>query len=215
MIESLAHFLELHILPIGPLGVFLASVIEEVIAPIPSALVMMGSGFLFISGPVNITTLLKLATFVAFPAALGVSLGSLVIFYISWYGGKVIIQRWGKWVGLSWEDILKFDERVKNTKKDELLVIGGRILPVIPSVAVTALCGLVRMNVFKYTILTFIGMFIRAMVLGAVGWQAGNLYEKYSQTVAKSEKVGLLLFSILVFSCLAFLFFRKYRTRFK
>ena len=92
MIENLTHYLELYVLPLGPLGVFLASVAEEVVAPVPSALVMMTAGFVFVSGPVGFGSILKIVLHVALPAALGVTLGSLWIYGIAYWGGKVYLD---------------------------------------------------------------------------------------------------------------------------
>jgi len=97
MIEYLVHFLQVYILPWGALGVFVASVIEEVIAPIPSALVMTMSGFLFVAGPISWNVVYSLIFKVAIPAALGVTLGSYVIYFAARFGGKFVIDKWGKY----------------------------------------------------------------------------------------------------------------------
>ena len=192
MIETLIHFLQMNILPWGAAGVFLASVIEEVIAPIPSALVMTMSGFIFISGPISSDTVFALIFKVAIPAAFGVTLGSYVVYFAAKYGGKFIIEKWGKYIGLFWTDIEKLQNRLSGTKKDELLITAARILPIIPSVAISAFCGILEMNAVKYFLISFIGVFFRGLILGILGWQVGNVYEKYAQAVSAAENMVLL-----------------------
>lgn len=204
MIEALIHFLQVNILPWGALGVFVASVVEEVIAPIPSALVMTMSGFLLVSGPISLSSISVLIFKVAIPAALGVTLGSYVIYYAAKFGGKFLIEKWGKFVGLYWEDIEKFQNRLAGTRRDEVFVGIARIIPFVPSVAISAFCGILEMNIFKYFVITFVGVFFRGIVLGALGWQAGNIYEKYAKTLSSIEDLvfvstilGVLLFIVL------------------
>jgi membrane protein DedA with SNARE-associated domain len=206
MIEGLVHFLQTSILPWGALGVFLASVIEEVIAPIPSALVMTMSGFLLVTGPVSIKAISALIFKVAIPAALGVTLGSYVIYFAAKFGGKYLIEKWGKYLGLYWADIEKLQSRLSNTKKDELFIGLARIIPFVPSVAISAFCGILEINIFRYFIISFVGVFFRGIVLGIVGWQAGNVYEKYAQTISSVENTVLIstIFALGVFIVLKY-----------
>jgi membrane protein DedA with SNARE-associated domain len=211
MIEGLLGFLEANILPLGVVGVFVASVVEEVVAPIPSALIMTMSGFIFVQGDLSWGVLWALIFKVAIPAALGVTLGSYVIYYAAKYGGKFIIERWGRYLGLYWKDIEKLRSRLSGTRKDELIIAIARIVPFVPSVAISAFCGILEMNIVKYTIISFVGVFFRGIVLGAIGWQAGNVYERYAETISSIENTVLIstIFAIAAFVML------KYKHRFE
>lgn len=211
MIEFLVHFLQTNILPLGAFGVFAASVIEEVIAPIPSALVMTMSGFLLVTGPVSAETISALIFKVAIPAALGVTIGSYAIYLVARLGGKFLIEKWGKYIGLYWADIEKLQSRLSGTRKDELIIGGARILPIVPSVAISAFCGILEMNAIKYFVISFIGIFFRGIILGVLGWQVGNIYEKYAQIISSIENVILIstIFAVGVFIML------KYKGRLK
>ena len=192
MIEYLIHFLQVHILPLGALGVFVASVIEEVIAPIPSPLIITMSGFLFVTGPLSWGVIYALIFKVAIPSALGVTLGSYTIYFIARFGGKFFIEKWGKYIGLYWTDIEKFQNRLSGTRRDEVFIGIARVIPFVPSVAISAFCGILEMNVFKYFIISFVGVFFRGIILGILGWQVGNVYEKYAQTISSIENTVLI-----------------------
>jgi membrane protein DedA with SNARE-associated domain len=192
MIESLILFLQVNVLPLGALGVFLASVIEEVVAPIPSALIMTMSGFLLVSGPVSVGTITSLLLKVALPAALGVTVGSYVVYFEARYGGKFVIEKWGKYIGLYWSDIEKLQNKLSGTKSDELLIAGARVLPIVPSVAISAFCGIIGMNAAKYFLISLVGTFLRGIILGSIGWQVGNVYARYAKVVASVENIVLL-----------------------
>lgn len=207
MIETLIHFLQENILPFGALGVFLASVIEEVFAPIPSALIMTMSGFIFIPEGFSLVSLSKLIFVVALPAALGVTLGSYFIYFIARFGGRLIIEKFGKYVGLYLSDIEKLEQKMSGTSKDELLIGTARVIPIVPSVAISAFCGIIEMNVFKYFYITLAGTFVRGLILGGIGWQAGNVYEKYAALIQDLEKwillstiLGLIVFVVIKYS---------------
>lgn len=185
----------------------MASVVEEVVAPIPSALVMMSAGFLFVIGPVDINNVLRLIFIVALPAASGVTLGSLFIYGIAWWGGKPLLIKWGKWIGLYWDDMEKLERRFKESKKDEIVIMGARVIPIVPSVAISALCGFFRMNIFKYIWLTFAGMFIRGLILAIVGWQIGNVYHRYADIISHFESIILI---VVISSIAIFLMFKVF-----
>ncbi len=202
MIEALLAFLQVHILPWGAFGVFVASVVEEVIAPIPSALIMTTSGFLFVSGGVSLPTILNLLLKVALPAALGVTLGSFFVYFLARYGGRFVIEKWGKYIGLYWSDIEKLQSKLSGTRKDEIIISTARVMPIVPSVAISALCGIIEMPVLKYTIITFIGMFVRGIILGVVGWQLGNVYQKYAIVI---DRVGDYVLMVLVLGVVVYL----------
>ena len=209
MIEHFTQILEVNILPLGALGVFLASVAEEVVAPIPSALVMMTAGFIFVKGAVGVATIAQLILYVGLPAAAGVTIGSLWVYGVAYWGGKAFLDKFGKWIGLYWSDVERMKEKFEKTKGDDFFIIGARLLPIVPSVATSAFCGFIRMKFWRYVMLTFIGMFFRGIIMGAIGWQVGNVYYKYAETVARFEKLGLVVIIAGVIIFVAVLFSRR------
>lgn len=198
VIESLLIFLETNILPWGALGVFVASVVEEVIAPIPSALIMTMSGFLLVSGSFSSATLYSLIFKVALPAALGVTIGSLVVYFVAKFGGRLVIEKWGRYIGLYWSDVEKLQSKLQGTKRDEFIIGGARILPIVPSVAISAFCGIIEMPLSKYFVVTLMGTFFRGLILGTIGWQVGNVYTRYAKLISSIENM-VLLSTILFF----------------
>lgn len=211
MIESLILFLQVHVLPLGALGVFLASVVEEVIAPIPSALIMTMSGFLLVSGPVSLSSIGTLVFKVAIPAAFGVTLGSYFIYFLARYGGESIIERFGKYIGLYRSDIERMQNHIYGSRKDEALIMLARIVPFVPSVAISAFCGILKMDIFKYFIVSFIGIFFRGLILGGVGWQVGNVYTKYAKLIGTWEDYVLYTILALIIGFVVL----KYKNRLK
>lgn len=185
----------------GALGAFLAAFTEEVIVPIPSALVMLSAGF-FILGTqaVSGASLISLFTQVAIPIALGLTLGSLVTYGLAYRFGRPAIERWGKYFYVSWSDVEKLEKYLNRGWADEIVFFSLRLVPVIPSIVINIFSGLTRLPVLKYILLTFFGILIRAYAVSLLGWQIGGAFYKYSQYFNKLEDLGLIiLLAILVF----------------
>lgn len=210
MIEHLILFIQTHLLPLGGLGVFIASIIEEVLAPIPSAFVIFASGFLLVEGPITFSSLFRLITTVTIPAALGIVTGSFLVYGVAYYAGKPVLTKWGKWLGFSWDDVEKIQRRFAETPFDEVSLFVVRAIPMVPSVVISAFCGLIRFPVRSYALYSFLGLMIRATVLGFIGWQIGALYSRYARYVTLFENV---IFVLIAVSVLGFVGWRIYKHR--
>jgi len=82
-------------------------------------------------------------------------------------------------------------------------------MPFVPSVAISAFCGILEMNVVRYFIISFAGVFLRGIIFGALGWQVGNVYAKYAQVFSSIENV-ILISTILAVGVFIVL---KYKSR--
>lgn len=199
ILESLTILINSFFMTYGALGVFVGTVIEEIIAPIPSTLIILGSSFFILNGlPITLESIGKLLISIALPVGLGMTIGSSVIYILCYYIGKPFVTKWGKYLGLNWEDIDKFNKKISNEKRDYLTIYIARAIPVIPSVAISGFCGVVRYNWKKYLSLTFLGGITRASILGFIGWQFGNYYTKIGVKMSILEEYLLILFIIAI-----------------
>lgn len=129
----------------GTVGIFVGSIVEEIIAPIPStAVIFLGSAFILNDKLISIYSFFDLFLYIALPAALGMTIGSLFIYLITYYVGKPFIDKWGKFLGLYWEDINLIKEKYKDKKSDDLVIFILRAIPIVPSIAITSFCGIIR-----------------------------------------------------------------------
>lgn len=195
----------------GVVGVLFAAFLEEIIAPIPSSLVAMLAGFFLV--PMEYAWLqatIAASLKVAVPMGLGVTAGSLVIYAIAYYGGKPIIVRYSKWLGISWTSIEQTERRFTKGYADELTLLGARILPIVPSVAISTFCGLVRYPVKTFILLTLAGSFMRSTIMAMVGWQVRDAYISYAEVISRVET---FVFISIIIICISFLFWRMIKGR--
>lgn len=197
MIEQLISYIQIIISEYGALGIFFATIIEEVIAPIPSPLVALAGGFFLLPSTLSWgEAIIMVIPLVAIPVAVGLTLGSTAVYFVGYFGGKPIIDRWGKWLGTSWTEIKKAEEKLTSRKSDELLLFGLRLLPLAPGVALSAFCGIIRYRLVTFIVTTFLGSMIRAAMLALIGWQVGEVYYTYAEALSNVE--GYLFFGIVL-----------------
>ena len=210
MIEPFIAFMQNILIPLGAVGVFAAFFAQEIIAVIPASLVMLLAGFVMFAGAPFSPDFLSRFTFeLVVPATLGATLGALFYYWIVYYFGRPAIERFGRYIGLSWHDIEKLNRRLTGGYLDEVVVVGLRAFPIFPNTAVSALCGLIRMNVWKYLGLTFLGLMIRIVLLGVIGWQAGLLYTEYAAILGRLEQYFLIGIGLIAVVCVVWLYLQK------
>lgn len=202
MIEQLTSLIQPVVVKYGALGVLLATLLEEIIAPIPSPLVPLTAGFFLLPVDVDFLEIIWRALFViAFPVAFGITLGSLAVYGLGYWGGKPVIEKNKKWIGLSWGDLEKTERKLTRGKSDEITLFILRVLPVVPGVAISGFCGIVRYPLKTFATITFLGALVRAVALGIMGWYVGAMYTEYVEMISKIEKY---LFAFIIVSALFF-----------
>ncbi len=203
MLEGLIASVQAIVVEYGALGVFLATLIEEIVVPVPSPLVPLAAGFFLLPAQTSVVAAtLKGAATIALPVAVGIGIGSSAVYGIGYYGGKPTIERWQRRLGVSWQDIESAERRFRRGGRDEIVLLILRILPVVPGVAVSGLCGIIRYPYLPFALVTLLGAFIRALVLAIVGWQVGELYGVYAKALTRFENyvfLGLVVAAVLAF----------------
>lgn len=199
MFSSTLSSLEGFIISHGAWAVFTGSILEQIVTPIPSSLVVLGSSFIIMRGTVLSAGSLEIMFFnITLPAALGVTLGSLLYYGICYKIGTPFVERAGKYMGVSVEDLENVEKRVKESKYENLFLFAARCIPVIPSIAISLFCGMIRYNPRKYVLITFSGALVQASILGIIGWQFGNFYLSISESLSFIDNLILVIIVLAV-----------------
>lgn len=136
---------------IGVIGAGIFIAIESIVIPLPSELVLLLSGF-------NVS----IGEFSFFPVWIATTIGSLVGafalygigFAVSREGINDLVAKFGKYVGIKQRDV---DSAFSWFEKyGSFVIFFGRLIPLIRSL-VSVPAGLAKMNLIRFSILTFAG----------------------------------------------------------
>lgn len=197
-LESAINLVQNIFLPLGGLGVFMATFFAQIIPPISTPVVVFSSGFLFLPENISVIFFQKLIFTLAIPAALGVTIGSLFIYYLGFFLGKPVLDKWGGFFNLSWKSVEKLEKKFENSFWDEAVLFGLRVFPIVPTFSISLTCGLIRFNIYSYLFFTFLGTFVKVLVLAPLGWQANAFYHKYASLISGIEIIGLFVVVVVI-----------------
>ena len=168
IIEILSGFIVATIAAMGYSGVVLLMAIESACIPLPSEIIMPFSGYLVSRGEMNLWG-------VGVAGAVGCVLGSLVAYWVGMYGGRPLIEKYGRYILLSRHDLDIADRWF--AKYGEAIVFVSRLLPAIRTfIAFPA--GVARMNLTRFVIYTFAGSLPWCLGLAYVGQKLGEKWNK-------------------------------------
>jgi membrane protein DedA with SNARE-associated domain len=168
IIGILSSFIVAVISTLGYAGVILLMAIESACIPLPSEIIMPFAGYLVHTGQFNLWL-------VGIAGAVGCVLGSLVAYWVGMYGGRPLIEKYGKYVLVSHHDLDLADRWF--ARYGEVITFFSRLLPVIRTfIAFPA--GIARMNLKRFIIYTFLGSLPWCIGLAYVGQVLGEQWDK-------------------------------------
>ena len=168
ILELVTAFVIATISTLGYGGIVLLMAIESACIPLPSEIIMPFSGYLVYTGRFNIWL-------VAVAGAFGCVVGSLAAYWVGMYGGRPLIEKYGKFVLVSRHDLDLADRWFD--RFGEVIVFVSRLLPAIRTfIAFPA--GIARMNLKKFVIYTFAGSLPWCLGLAYVGQKLGEQWDK-------------------------------------
>jgi membrane protein DedA with SNARE-associated domain len=185
--------------------IFFFSILEEIIPPIPAFPVMIMAGsFSQMQG-----YLLPTILWLALVAAVGKTIGAVIIYRVVDKMEDVFVQKFGNYFDLTPGALENFGKRISRGKYDYVFLTVARAIPFIPSTILTVGGGLLKIPLQVYVISTFIGTFIRDcfyLYAGYFGAEAFVIYLKNSETIGKYIEWPII---IGVICLLLYLFIRK------
>jgi membrane protein DedA with SNARE-associated domain len=168
IIEILSAFIVATISTLGYAGIVLLMAIESACIPLPSEIIMPFSGYLVYTGRFNLWA-------VSVAGAFGCVVGSLVAYWVGMYGGRPLIEKYGRYLLISHHDLDLADRWF--ARFGEIIVFASRLLPVIRTfIAFPA--GVARMNLKRFVIYTFAGSLPWCLALAYIGQKLGEQWDK-------------------------------------
>jgi membrane protein DedA with SNARE-associated domain len=175
-------------------GIALLMLLENIIPPIPSEVIMPLAGFTITQGTFNFPSVILAGT-------IGSVLGALPWYWIGKYMGEKRLRQWidrhGKWLTLSGQDI----DRSKHwfNRYGSAVVFFGRCIPGIRTF-ISVPAGLEGMPLLPFLLYSTLGTVLWISLLTYAGYLLGQNYQRVEQVlgpVAGVVIVGLLIVVIL------------------
>jgi membrane protein DedA with SNARE-associated domain len=196
---------------VGYVGVALWVAIESVVIPIPSELVLPFAGFLVGTGDAvePLTGQPWSYWLVVLAGTLGATIGALIAYAIGLYGGRPIVERWGRYLGISHADLDRAEAFFE--RYGEAASFFGRLVPVVRSL-VSFAAGLSRMPLAKFVLFTFLGSLPFTALLVFAGLQLGANWEQVGPVLKRFEYAILGLLAVIVIAWIWFRIIKPRRT---
>lgn len=182
----------------GVLAVVAGMIVEEVFVPIPSPVIPMAAGALLVESTALGPALVEILLFIALPASVASVISSYFVYSIAYLGGKPVIEKYGRFLDLTWEEIQQF-ERHFDHDHEKYYVAGFRAVPIVPLSLVSGAAGLFRMDWKEYGIWSFIGMLPRNFVLAFIGWKLKDSFIAVADSINKvSTAIAVTVAALVV-----------------
>lgn len=143
--------------------------------------------------------------FVILLALLGEVLGSMVGYLIGLKGGRVAVDKWGKYLLLTHKDLDRAEDWFD--RHGDPLVLFGRFIPLLRSF-VSFAAGLAEMAFAKFLLFTVIGCAVWCTALSLLGYSLGTTYD----SVQKKFSYATYVVAVLVVIAVGLLIWHRIRT---
>jgi membrane protein DedA with SNARE-associated domain len=169
-------------------GLVILMAIESACIPLPSELIMPFAGYLVYEGSMKLF-------WVATAGAIGCNVGSLVAYEIGFYGGRPLVEKYGRWILLSRRELNWADHFFQ--RWGYLAVFIARLLPVVRTfIALPA--GVARMPRGRFHLYTFLGSWPWCFALAWFGRKLGENWRSLGKYFHQFDGVIAALFAVAI-----------------
>jgi membrane protein DedA with SNARE-associated domain len=186
---------------IGWPGVVFLMGIESAAIPFPSELIMPLAGWLLIQDTGGSVWWVAMA---GFYGALGNLLGSWVAYWVSLVGGRPLLRKYGRYILFTQEEVDRAE--VWFAKYGELAVFVSRMLPVVRTF-ISVPAGIARMNIWRFSIYTFLGSYPWSVGLAYGGFKLGENWEDLREVMRPFD----IPIAVVVVAVIAWFVYRRIR----
>ncbi len=170
--QQIVAFLQQFLDAIGWTGVVVIMALESANIPIPSEVTMPLAGWMLVEA--KGLTLWHALWHGGLWGALGCTVGSLLSYALGYYGGRPFLEKYGRYILVSTEDLEKADKWF--ARWGDWAAFVSRLLPIVRTF-ISFPAGVVKVPLGRFTLFTFIGSFIWTAALAAAGYLFGSNWE--------------------------------------
>jgi membrane protein DedA with SNARE-associated domain len=170
--HQLVEFLTNLFQTIGWAGVVVIMALESANIPIPSEVTMPLSGWMLVQA--RGLTAWHAVWLGGLWGAVGCTIGSILSYALGAWGGRPLVERYGRYIMVHEEDLEKADRWF--ARWGDWAAFISRLLPIVRTF-ISFPAGVVRMPFLRFTIYSFIGSFIWCALLALGGFYFGEHWE--------------------------------------
>jgi membrane protein DedA with SNARE-associated domain len=197
MAEFLAWYLDL-VNSLGYAGIFIMTLVESTVLPIPSEITMVPAGYLISTGDMDFWL-------VFINSVAGTLAGALINYYIAFFFGRRLVVKFGKYIFFPEEKLKKVEKFFDS--HGEVSTFTGRLTPGIRHL-ISFMAGLSKMKIGKFCLFTTIGGSLWMLILISLGYFIGenrDLLKKYTTNVT----IITVIFAIIVLMVYVYFTYKK------
>jgi len=183
---------------LGYLGIFIMTLIEGTLIPIPNEITLIPAGFLVVQGKFTFWILLLVA-------ALGNVLGSMLSYYIALRYGRSLLLRYGKYMFFDENKLKKMEAFF--SKHGAFSVFIGRITPGLKHF-ISFPAGLAKMKLWFFAFYSISGGTIWVLFLIFLGMILGHNKERLYQYM---DNINIVIISIISLTVIFYVWRNKRR----
>ena len=171
--HQLVEFLTNLLQTINWFGVVVIMALESANIPIPSEVTMPLSGWMLVQAKGK--TAWDALLLGGWWGGLGCTIGSVISYWLGAWGGRPLVERYGKYILVHEEDLEKADRWFDRWGNWAAFI--SRLLPIVRTF-ISFPAGVVRMRFSTFTIYSFVGSFIWCGLLALGGYYFGEHWEE-------------------------------------
>ncbi len=195
LVSTVFNFTTNIISSIGYPGIFGLMLLEGLLFPIPSEVVMAFGGYLIWAGQLSGIWVFPAFFILLMAGTIGNLAGALIAYEIGYYGGKPLIVKFGKYVMLD-EATVDHVQRWFH-RYGSISVFGTRLVPIFRTF-ISIPAGIGKMDWRLFTILTFIGSLIWDTMLIYFGYTLGSNWQNILTVFDQYQYIAVAAIIVLI-----------------
>ena len=183
------------------LGVFILMILDPTALPVPAEIILPLAGWILADNISQVFLLSLIATIVS-------TIVCLFEFYLAKAVGRKFIIKYGKYLFISEEDLMKQEKFF--VKNQFYFIFITRMIPFIPKTITSVISGIYNLNFYKYVAYTFIASYPTLFIYVYIG---NNLGENYSEIKNYVGGFGFPILIILIIVIIGYFLFKYFKIK--
>lgn len=190
------------------LFVMVGTLLEEIIAPIPSPLVMTTAGSLIQAQGHAWPYMLLIGVI----AAASKTVGALIFYVLGDKCEDIVVPRFGKFIGVTHEELEHYGDHFRGNWKDELILLFLRSIPFMPSTPISAVCGIIKIPMRSFLTATFVGFYLRELFFLALGYTGLHALQSVMTGIESLETIMKIIVLGVVGGVVLWMYYKRMKS---